>query len=72
VQKGTDLHPSVLLSLAANTSLLSGTSHVIFLLRSREHQRQDRGSVTSGEDNGGLVSQWVMFVCIHGHPGVPM
>ena len=42
MQKGTDLHASVLLSLAANTSLLSGTSHVIFLLRSREHQRQDR------------------------------
>jgi hypothetical protein len=34
VQKGTDLHASVLLSLAANTPLLSGTSHVVFLLRS--------------------------------------
>jgi hypothetical protein len=33
---------SVLLSLAANTSLLSGASHVDFLLRSRENQRQDR------------------------------
>jgi hypothetical protein len=34
VKKGTDLHASVLLSLAANTLLLSGTSHVVFLLRS--------------------------------------
>ena len=34
MQKGTDLHASVLLSLAANTPLLSGTSHVVFLLRS--------------------------------------
>jgi hypothetical protein len=42
VQKSTDLRASVLLSLAANTSLLSGTSRVIFLVRSREHQGQDR------------------------------
>ena len=36
MQKGTDLRASVLLSLAAKTSLLSGTSRVVFLLRSLE------------------------------------